>query len=55
MHPAMGGQFTRNSFYGKTSLVGFSAFVNVIDQFITLGDGIEFGTSNMERLCASKT
>lgn len=55
MHPAMGGQITRNSFYGKTSLAGFSAFGTVIDGFITLGDGSEFGNSNMERLCASKT
>lgn len=45
----MGGQITRNSFYGKTSVAVFSAFVTVIDQFITLGDGIEFGNSNMER------
>lgn len=44
MHPAMGGQITRNSFYGKTSLAGFSACVTVVDGgFFHLEMGTEFG------------
>lgn len=43
MHPAMGGQITRNSFYGKASLAGFSVSVTVLDL------GLEMGSSLVKR------
>lgn len=36
----MGGQITRNSFYGKASLAGFSASVTVLDGALEMGSSL---------------